>query len=403
MPVYRYKAYCADGARTSGSLSASTEQQALQELQKRGLRPFGIRKTSLSDQREFKPITLLPVKELDLGRLFSELDALLSADLRIDEALRTIVLETRSARNRAPLAHIHQAMSEGQSLSVAFSSLTHLQPAALAILESAETSGRIHQAVATIATDYRMRAKNREAIVSAVAYPAFLVIAMIAAFLVILFSLVPAIAPVFEGSAAPPSGVVSFLIFLHHLLSENTLAVLLALTLCGIAAVCTLVSNRLRRASIKMLLRMPLAGPLLSDRGLSEYMRSLATLLANGVPMRKALQLSVQACSLPAFHPILLEIRDRVVSGQSFKTAADASRLFDPTTIAIIGMGDEASRLPDALERAANLLSTRAERRSTRTLSLISPILTIVMGLAVGGLVLSIMSALMDMNDMAFQ
>lgn len=403
MPVYRYKAYSADGGRTSGLLSASTKQQALRELQKRGLRPFGIQETALSDDREFKPITLLPVRELDLGRLFSELDVLLTADLRIDEALRTIMLETRSARDRAALTRVHQAMSEGQSLSLAFSTLTRLPPAALALLESAETSGRIHQAVATIATDYRVRAKSKEAIVSAVAYPAFLVVAMIAAFLVILFSLVPAIAPVFEGGSARPSEVVSFLIVLHRVLSENTVGILIALTVFAISTLSSISSKRLQHASLRVFLRVPFVGAFLSDRGLSEYMQSLATLLANGVPMRKALQLSVQACSMSVFHQALLEIRDRVVSGQSFKAAADASRLFDPTTIAIVGIGDEASRLPDALERAANVLSTRADRRSTRALSLLTPALTIIMGLAIGGLVLSIMSALMDMNDMAFQ
>lgn len=404
MTSYQYKAYGPTGNLVEGSVGATNREQALKAVQRLGLSPFHVAVGGKPQVSSLSSVFRAKFKsKLDFARLFADLDVLLTAGFTIDRAIQTLLFEARLSHETKALKTVHERLASGGQLASSFQAIEGLTPSVLALLESAEGSGRIDTVIASLAKSYHQAAENRGAILQAIAYPLFLLCSMIGAFLVILFSLAPAIAPVFENGATSQNSVVSGLIFLHDLLSSN--ADFLAMV--GVAGIATgawlALTSRGRNLLLCAAMRLPHIGGLIRDGGTARYLETLATLLHNGVSMRKALNLSAGACPIPSFRDRLDAISNQVVSGGAFKQAAAAANLFDYTTLALIAVGDDASRLPHALDRAANLLFARAKQKMDRAVALLSPIMTITMGVMIGGLVLSIMSALLEINDAVLQ
>jgi len=404
MASFHYKAYGPNGEPIDGLIEAADRDMALKAVRRLGYNPFHLAESSSANRSfGFTDLTTAFVRRIDYSRLFADLEVLLTASFTIDRAVHTLLLEARASHERAALKEVHDRLLSGKPLAIAFTAIQGLAPSVLALLESAESSGRIDKVITSLAKTYREAAESRGAVLQAVAYPVFLLCSMIAAFLVILFSLVPAIAPVFENTNVEKNGVVSALVWLHGMVSSNADIIAATVALFLAAGVWLAWSQKGRAVTLAIALRLPGIGSVIKDRANARYIETLAMLLGNGVGMRKAMHLSVDACPIPSFRTSLEEMSNRVVSGGTFKDAANTSQLFDATTLALIAVGDDASRLPQTLERAAELLFARSNQKLERAVAMLSPIMTIAMGVMIGGLVLSIMSALIGINDMAFQ
>jgi len=256
--------------------------------------------------------------------------------------------------------------------------------------------------VSAIATDLAHRKAQQNAMVEALVYPAFLLVMMFGAVGIITFYLVPALAPVFESAPEKKPLILSVLGAVGDFVRDNLVLLLIA----ALGAVAALVvgwrSKAGAAAIVRLLIRMPALGPFIRDRAVSRYLRAAALLTGHGVPINKALELAVKACPLKILHPALLEVRKRVVEGGSFVGGLDDARLLDNASLAILAIGEEANRLPDMLERAGYLLEHRTARTIDRLLKILTPVITIVMGVLIGGLVISVMTSILSINDLAF-
>ena len=148
---------------------------------------------------------------------------------------------------------------------------------------------------------------------------------------------------------------------------------------------------------------LPGIGPFARDRAVSRYLGAAALLTGHGVPINRALELAIKACPLRVLHPALTKVRTRVLEGGSFVAALTEAQMLDEATLAIIGIGEEANRLPQMLERAGYLLERRSAQTIDRALKILTPLITILMGILIGGLVISVMTSILSINDLAFE
>ena len=99
----------------------------------------------------------------------------------------------------------------------------------------------------------------------------------------------------------------------------------------------------------------------------------------------------------------LLGIADDLAAGTKLPQAIEKTELFDGRTMALVAIGYEAGKLPNALKKSAELIEVANRRRIERMVSVLTPALTIFMGLVIGGLVVAVMTALLAINDLALQ
>jgi general secretion pathway protein F len=222
MASFAYQAYLDDGSLETGVLQAADLRDASRKLAQAHKRPFAL--DELAGERA-AAVAVRPWWELrrstDLTKLLSELSVLLDAGFNVAGALRIIASAEASTHHRTRLLAISDQIADGKSLSEAFASLSGIAPNVSAILASGESSGKIAEVVAKLSEAYRYRAERRAAINEALAYPAFLVVMVIAAFLFLSLFLMPAIEPVFDSGTVEKPIVVSLLSGFGKLITEQ--------------------------------------------------------------------------------------------------------------------------------------------------------------------------------------
>lgn len=403
MTRFIYRGYTGEGIETSGTVDAADKQEAMRFLLKNGCRPLSLeaaaRPRLLNGNWSFRPSFI----SVDFARFFSELQILLQAGFTIDAALTSVVGDRQMAAGPEELSTLLAAVMSGGSFSEAFARLPNAPPEVAALLVSGEQTGRLDEVIASLAKTFEEQKARRAEAIEILLYPAFLFAVMLFAIGVIMFVLVPAIEPVFEGAETARPLLISALSAGRRLLADWAGLLLLALILTLLAAIGARATPSGRRALSGLWLRMPIFGRMARAEALARYLQVLATLTANGVGVKKALELAAGACPLATYTEPLLAIRDRVAGGTTLRQAIEEPALFDQTTLSLIRVGDESNKLPDALRRAAFLLERNARAARRRLFAVLTPALTIAMGALVGGVVISVMSALLSINNLAAQ
>lgn len=404
MTKFVYRGYTGEGVETAGSIEAADKHDAMRLLLKSGCRPLSLevaaaRSHVLRREWSFRPA----FRSIDFGRFFSELQILLQAGFTIDAALRTVVADRRMVSAHEELSKLVASVMSGGSFSEAFARLPNAPPEVAAQLLSGEQAGRLDDVVASLATTFEERKARRTETIETLLYPAFLLAVMLFAIGVIIFVLVPAIEPVFEGAEAARPVLISAFSSVRRFLVDWAWPLLLALLLVLVAVLGAYRTPSGRRTLSNTLLQMPIFGSMARAEAAARYLHVLAALTANGVGVKKALELAAHACPIAAYREPLLAIRDRVLGGTSLRHAVEASDLFEQSTLSLIRVGDESNKLPDALKRAAFLLERKAREGRRRFFAILTPALTIVMGALVGGVVISVMTALLSINNLAAQ
>lgn len=406
---FQYRAYLKDGRSDVGEFDAASKQDALRLLASKGLSVYQLSESkahvSAAASRALEQSRFsFAAKSVDFPKLFADLALLTGAGLTVTQALRSMrATETAPAQQKA-VAGLLDKMSSGASATASFSLLNAIPPESLGMIVTGENAGRLPEVFAALAVQYEERAKLKSQLLNALAYPLFLLVLMLAAILVLTFALVPSIAPVFESSGQPPPFIVAVLSGLRTgLTSGAATAVFAAAALLLLLSLTPFVRTFAAKALQKLVLKMPLIGPVIRKSAQARYLSGLALLIGNGAPMAKALELAAQAAAIPAFKPVLLGVRDSVSTGEKLPSALQRTGLFDERIISLIAVGDEANRLPAVAKRAAQILESEAQNAIMRYSAMLTPLMTIFMGLLIGGLVVSVMTALLSVNEIAIQ
>jgi general secretion pathway protein F len=409
MPRYSYKAYDAKGGRLVGEIESETREAALEALVRQGRYALELVEGGGSApslpwwQREVFSSRRLSPQNITL--FTRELATLIKAELPIDEALRIVVLQPLiSARTRQTVAAVLARVLDGDSLSEGLSAQKGAFPEYYwRIVHAGEASGTLGPALEDLAHLLDRSMEFRTRIVSALVYPATLLFAAGAALTIVMTILIPTIAPMFKEAGKEPPALIGSLIGLQDFLSEHWLATLLLGAL-GVAALMALFRRdawRLMRD--RMVLRLPLISGLVENGQTAVFARTLGTMIKSGVPMLRALAVAGDAlrnrAMSGAVHACATEMRE----GGGLVGALGKSGLFPELSLRLISVGEQSGQLDTMLGRVADIYEAALQRQLDRVTSLLTPILTIVIGGVVGGLILSVIGAIVSVNELALQ
>jgi general secretion pathway protein F len=139
------------------------------------------------------------------------------------------------------------------------------------------------------------------------------------------------------------------------------------------------------------------------ESAIVRYLDALSLLTENGVAMIESLRLAALTCSGPEIGERIQTVGSFVANGERLKTAFEKTSIFDGPTLTLVGIGEESNSLPLLLKRASVLVETRLKKSIDRMVTFLTPAITIALGLLIGGLVVSVMTALLSINDIAVQ
>lgn len=342
-------------------------------------------------------------RRADIGKFLTDMSALLDAGFNAAVALRVLASAETSGETKAQLSAVSDALASGRSLAQAFALVPGVTSDITALVASGEASGRITQVVARLAESHKIRTERRIAVRNALIYPGFLLFLVAAAFLFLSLFLMPAIEPIFDSGTIEKPLVVRVLSGFGNAVREGAP---LWLGLFALLLAATALAFR-RSAShawaMRVLLALPFLGRLRIQGAVARYLDALALLAGNGVALTEALRLAALTCPLGPVRARLEGIRDRVGEGERLRPALAATALFDDPTLMLVELGEESNNLGSMLKRAADLIEARQKVLLDQLVTFLTPAVTIALGLMIGTLVVSVMTALLSMNQTAIQ
>lgn len=405
---FAFKAYRADGALETGEIEATTRIEALRALGDRGLMPFlaepAAAKHFSATQSTAGSARAMPLSLKELAAVARELAVLLKAELPIDTALRLVATSSHSGSSGKFASAVLTDLLAGTAFSVAMQNAAPGSPQIIfSLLKAGEGRGNLAASMDEVAAYLERRVGIAQKVRSALAYPAILTITAVVTVVIIVSVLVPALIPLFEGSGRPPPPALSVAHWVSQQIAEHSM-VLAAASLPFVAlAGAFLFARRFARPRQNLMLAMPFLSEIKASSEIGAFSRTLGTLLRNGVPMVSAMQTASNVLTTDRFRSAAANATQSTREGRRLADALEETSCFPEMVTRFVAVGEEASRLDDMLLHLASTIEQQLDRRVDKLMTMLGPALTIFIGIMVGGLILSVMQAILSVNEVALK
>jgi general secretion pathway protein F len=406
MASFRWSAINAGGEVVRGVMDAPDRGAVVERLQRQG--QIVLRADPAGGHRGILELLHLEIggkSGLDKAALTEatrELATMLAAGQDLDRALRFVVDNTRSPRARAVLGTVRDKVRGGSSLAAALAgepkSFSRLYVGLVRAGEAGGTLATTLDRLAALLERERSLSANMRA---AMVYPALLVVAAIASIVFLLEYVLPQFTPIFEQAGAELPAATRALLALGDAVGSVGPWLLLALAVAGLAAHRLLAQPAYRLPFDRLLLHLPIIGNLLRETLAARLTRTLGSLLENGVSLIPALTIAKDALGNLAAAEAVEAATLKAKDGAGLARPLAAAGVFPIRTIHLLQLGEEAAQLAAMSLKAAEIHDEQARLTTQRLVALAVPLITIVMGFAVAGIISALLTAMLSLNDLA--
>ena len=380
MPTWAYEARTREGTLTKGVLQGPSRQAALAELDRLGLAPVRIQETVIRERG---------VSSAAVASTMRQLGDLLRAGVPLLRALRLLGRGKANPRLATIWNEVADAVADGTTLGDAMAR----HPAAFndvqtAMVRAGEKGGFLDDVLMHLGELLEAQAAMRAKVVGSMIYPALLVFTGVAAIVYALVAFVPKFQPFFDRIEVPAATELLLGLSDFTVRFWPWLAVLLIAAIVGVVVARSQPGPR--RWMHAKVVRLPMVGTLLLDLAVARTTQVLAALLANGVGLLRALDISTSTSGHPALEDALKSAREAVQSGQRLSASLGESAVMSEDVVEMIDVAETANTLPKVLGDIAEVTRKRVEHRLQLFLRLLEPALL----LMVAGMVVFIFAAL---------
>jgi general secretion pathway protein F len=399
MPEFAYRALDARKQFTSGHLQAMSLEAAVDQLLELGYTPLSTIPSRGDQELGWKRFIPRPtVKPREVTTLLQDLALLLRSGLPLDDGLKLLTDNANSAMSRV-LRQMRKVIGSGSNFGEALeaNSATAL-PDLIAIVKAAEAAGNLEHALRTVAEQRAKQDSVSAKVRAAIRYPVFLLFVAVAVLVFFLTFVVPQFSDVIRDYGGQPDWTVVAVIAISDFLRQNGQGIVIALA-AGLAAI--FVAFRMpevRRRMRKLFFQLPGLRGLVTLRRTANFCRGLSTLLANGVILIDALRLLSEARNDGGE---LKAIIDNVRRGGRLVDALEASDFVPELAARMLRVGEEAGSLDTVAARCADYYEAKLTEQIDKLTSIAGPAAIVLISSLVGTLIVSIMSTLLSINQMA--
>ncbi len=345
--------------------------------------------------RNALPAHLLPV-------FTRELQVLLAAGLPMDRALRIVVEATADDRVAAAADALLSRVRAGSLLSEAMEDMPERFDEFLRMaVRAGEAGGALPEVLDQVATYQERGQRLARSVRTALIYPAILSFAAALSVILLLTVVVPQFEMLFRQSGQPPPFATQMVIGASVFLRDYGWILPATAVFLWIVGRWRYADARRGQFLHRRALRLPLVGKVIAGVSVERFARALGTLLANGVALPDALGLVANAVPNRAIGAVVAGSVDRVKQGERLGDTLEEGGAMPLLAVQLVRVGEESGRLVEMLGRLADIYAQEVDTAVRRLTSMIEPILILVIGVIVGGIVLSLLSAIAGLNALA--
>jgi type IV pilus assembly protein PilC len=391
------------GRLVSGTLDADSPTAVAQRLKQMGYAPVSI--SEAAGAGGLKTEIRIPgfsgrqkrVKLKDLAVFSRQFATMINSGLSLLRALNILTEQTESKRLAETLTEVRNDVETGSSLSTAMGRHPEVFPPLMVnMCRAGEVGGFLDSVLLQIAENYESEVKLRSKIKAAMTYPvAVLCIAVLAVIGMLIF-IVPVFAKMFTtlgGTLPAPTRV---LIFLSH--AMKWLAPLGLVALIAGYQVWKRIRRKeqVRRVVDPLKLKLPVFGELFRKLAVARFTRNLGTMMHSGVPILQSLEIVADTTGNIVVTDAVRDIQNSVRSGEAITKPLSEHKVFPPMVVQMMAVGEETGALDEMLDKIADFYDQEVEATVNALTSLIEPILIVIMGIVIGGMIIALYLPMFD-------
>jgi general secretion pathway protein F len=401
MPVFEYKGVSAAGKNVSGVLDGESLKAIRSRLKKDGVVVLDIRETASARAGRTREISIFQgrVRSGDLANATRQLATLLSSGLPLMEALNVLVEQEESQALKRALSSVRDAVREGSSLADALKADPRVfSPLFGNMVAAGEASGTLEITLARLADFLEEQTRFQGRLAAALAYPGLMTLIGIGVLFFLFSFVLPRVTALFEDSRQQLPFITLALLAIVQFVSRFWWLILLAVGGAAYYARRYFTAPAGKAQLDAWVLKLPVFGTLIRMIAVSRFTRTLGTLLQSGVPTLTALDIVQNVVGNTVLAEAVRKARENVREGESIADPLRRSRLFPPVVVQMVAVGEKSGELEKMLLKVSDSFDRSVESRVTALMSLVEPAIILVMGLAVGFIVIAILLPILQMS-----
>lgn len=399
MAVFSYTGVDGDSTVVRGTVAADTPRQARDQLRGQGVRVRKLVECVNRSKRTLLPKFKIGSSKAQWATAVHELAMLLHAGIPMLESLDTLADQNHGSFRTAILG-VRDSVAAGSSLADALGKRPDLFDAAsVHMVEVGENSGTLDSVLTQLAEFKRKQLTLRDAVTTAMVYPAFLVCFGTAAAIFLMTSVLPPLLENLEETLDELPWPTRVAKAISEVLVSYGWFLGIALVALVLGAVATIRSERGKEIWHRTLLRLPLFGPLAIKQGVARIAMIVATLSRSGVELPRAVELAEKSIGNVVFKKALRECGDRIAAGEEFSDALQRSEAFPPLAVRVFSVGQQSGKLDEMLFRLADDYDAQVATATARLTALLEPALILVLAAMVGFLLLATILPILEAGN----
>ena len=375
-----------NGKKVKGKSLASDETSVRADLRRQGVVPTRIRKQSKGLFKGGGTIT-----SGDISLFSRQLATMLAAGIPLVQSFEIVGNGHENEAMQKLILAIKADVEGGSALAEALAKHPlYFDDLFVNLVEAGEQAGALESLLEKVATYKEKTEAIKKKIKKALTYPAAVLVVAFVVTTILLIFVIPSFEDLFRGFGADLPTFTRMIIDLSAFV--RTQGLYLATLIGGTVAAFLYFkkrSRRMRHFLDRMMLKLPIVGPILQKASIARYARTLSTMFAAGVPLVEAMESVAGATGNIVYEEGVLAMRDEVATGQRLQQAMENTGLFPNMVIQMIAVGEESGSLDDMSAKVADFFEADVDDAVDNLSSLLEPMIMAILGVLVGGLVVA--------------
>ena len=380
---FKFKARSPEGKIVEGVIQGDSQDAAVASMRERGMMPItltrsGREKGGDSFREMLHRMGSVPLRDKVI--FFRQLATMIKAGVTLGNALNILVDQTKNPRLADSIRRIKMAVDGGFSLSGALRTRAEFNTLMVSIVSAGEEGGKLDESLDRLATFLERQDELRRKIVSAVTYPAVVILFAVFILYILVTVVMPRFSQVFRGLNVPLPTLTIQVFNFSEWMAEFWYIPLLAIFLFGVVVSMLAKNKDTKPAMDAMKLKLPLVGDIFFKSAMARSNRTLASLVDSGVPILKSLEMTAEVTDNAVIGRAYTALRDAARKGASLGDTAKNIPVFPVMIAHMMKVGEETGQLETMLDKVAGWFEMELDEKIKRLTSILEPVLIIFVG-----------------------
>lgn len=399
MQVYKYYARDSNGKEVSGKTEARSSQSVADTLQGKGLTIVRIEEELGFSLDRLNEINLGGVPIKDKVMFMRQLATMISAGLALTQALQILEAQATNPLFKKTLSNVLGDVQGGKSLSEAFrSSRKVFDEITMNLIEAGEASGNLENILERLALELEAQKKLQDKIRGAMIYPLIISLVIVGVILLMMFVLIPAMADIYGEFGAELPTITKVMIALSNFFIKFWWILIIFASIVYTVFKSYIESPTGRASYDKLLLKVPIFGPILVKMQIAQFTRILSLLMKSGLSIVKALELTGGSLTNTVFKDAVLNSKLEVEKGVPIALPIARSKVFPMIVSQMIAVGEESGELDKVLEKMAQYYNEEVDVATSNITVLMEPLMLLVMGGVIAFIALAVYMPMFNLS-----